>query len=119
MGFRNALKKGMDFVFGSTEHEEITITGNANGLIHDVDVEFNQLHEVVDGNGDVVFQEDYNENFDLLNIRDESTLLYQYNLSTGDLKVLTAGQGVVLTSPDGSEYRIVVADDGTLSTETV
>ena len=39
---------------------------------------------------------------------------------TGDAKVGTSqSAGVILTSPNGTEYRIVVADDGTLSTSSV
>ena len=36
---------------------------------------------------------------------------------TGDAKVGTSqSSGVILTSPNGTEYRLIVADDGTLST---
>ena len=39
---------------------------------------------------------------------------------TGDIKVGTSqAQGVILTSPNGTEYRLIVADDGTLSTTAV
>ena len=39
---------------------------------------------------------------------------------TGDIKVGTSqAQGVILTSPNGTEYRLVVANDGTLSTTAV
>ena len=39
---------------------------------------------------------------------------------TGDVKVGTSqAQGVILTSPNGTEYRLVVANDGTLSTTAV
>ena len=39
---------------------------------------------------------------------------------TGDVKVGTSqAQGVILTSPNGTEYRLVVADNGTLSTTAV
>ena len=39
---------------------------------------------------------------------------------TGDAKVGTGNsEGVILTSPDGTEYRIVVANGGALSTTTV
>ena len=39
---------------------------------------------------------------------------------TGDAKVGTSqSAGVILTSPNGTEYRIVVADDGTLSASSV
>jgi len=39
---------------------------------------------------------------------------------TGDAKVgVSTAQGVILTSPNGTEYRLIVADDGTLSTTTV
>ena len=39
---------------------------------------------------------------------------------TGDIKVGTSqAQGVILTSPNGTEYRLVVADNGTLSTTAV
>ena len=38
----------------------------------------------------------------------------------GDIKVGTSqAQGVILTSPNGTEYRLVVANDGTLSTTAV
>ena len=38
----------------------------------------------------------------------------------GDIKVGTSqAQGVILTSPNGTEYRLVVADNGTLSTTAV
>ena len=38
----------------------------------------------------------------------------------GDVKVgVNTSQGVVLTSPDGTEYRLVVANDGTLTTTLV
>ena len=38
----------------------------------------------------------------------------------GDAKVgVNTSQGVVLTSPDGTEYRLVVANDGTLTTTLV
>ena len=36
---------------------------------------------------------------------------------TGDVKVGTSqASGVILTSPNGTKYRLVVANDGTLST---
>ena len=39
---------------------------------------------------------------------------------TGDAKVGTDNStGVILTSPNGTEFRIVVADDGTLSASSV
>ena len=39
---------------------------------------------------------------------------------TGDIKVGTSqATGVILTSPNGTEYRLVVADNGTLSTTAV
>ena len=39
---------------------------------------------------------------------------------TGDAKVgVSTAQGVILTSPNGTEYRLIVADDGTLSTTAV
>ena len=39
---------------------------------------------------------------------------------TGDAKVGTGNsEGVILTSPDGTEYRIVVANGGALSTTAV
>ncbi len=39
---------------------------------------------------------------------------------TGDTKVgVSTAQGVILTSPNGTEYRLIVADDGTLSTTAV
>ena len=39
---------------------------------------------------------------------------------TGDAKVGTSqSAGVILTSPNGTEYRLIVADDGTLSTSAV
>ena len=39
---------------------------------------------------------------------------------TGDVKVgVSTAQGVILTSPNGTEYRLIVADDGTLSTTAV
>ena len=38
----------------------------------------------------------------------------------GDITVGTSqAQGVVLTSPNGTQYRLVVANDGTLSTSAV
>ena len=38
----------------------------------------------------------------------------------GDVKVgVSTAQGVILTSPNGTEYRLIVADDGTLSTTAV
>ena len=39
---------------------------------------------------------------------------------TGDAKVGTSqSAGVILTSPDATEYRLIVANDGTLSTSAV
>ena len=39
---------------------------------------------------------------------------------TSDITVgVSTAQGVVLTSPNGTEYRLIVADDGTLSTTAV
>ena len=39
---------------------------------------------------------------------------------TGDAKVgVSTAQGVILTSPNGTEYRLIVANDGTLSTTAV
>ena len=48
------------------------------------------------------------------------------NLSTdgsatfaGDIETTTAGDGVILKSPNGTRYRLTVANDGTLSTSAV
>ena len=39
---------------------------------------------------------------------------------TGDARVGTSqSAGVILTSPNGTEYRLIVADNGTLSTSSV
>jgi len=39
---------------------------------------------------------------------------------TGDAKVGTSqSAGVILTSPNGTEYRLIVADNGTLSASAV
>ena len=35
---------------------------------------------------------------------------------TGDIETTTAGDGVILKSPNGTRYRLTVANDGTLST---
>lgn len=41
-------------------------------------------------------------------------------ISNGDVKVgINTSQGVVLTSPNGTRYRLIVANDGTLSTVAV
>ena len=64
------------------------------------------------------------------NVNNEVTLFFNGNEKlattntgvsvTGDAKVGTDNStGVILTSPNGTEYRIVVADDGTLSTSSV
>ena len=64
------------------------------------------------------------------NVNNEVTLFFNGNAKfattntgvsvTGDAKVGTDNStGVILTSPNGTEYRIVVADDGTLSTSSV
>ena len=39
---------------------------------------------------------------------------------TGDVTVGTSqAKGVILTSPNGTQYRLIVANDGTLSTSAV
>lgn len=123
MGLRNALKRGMDFVFGLTEHEAIIINGPAEGaMVYDVETNSVNLAKVETDNssGAYPFRMQYNDNFGLLNLRDDSdTTLYQFDFTSGDMKATTPGQGVILTSPDGTEHRVVVANDGTLSTETV
>lgn len=123
MGIRNALRRGMDFVFGSTEHDDITINGPAqDAMAYDVETNSVNIAKVMTANsgGTYTFRMQYNDSFGLLNLRDDTdTTLYQFDFTSGDLKVTTAGQGVILTSPDGTEYRVVVANDGTLSTETV
>ena len=64
------------------------------------------------------------------NVNNEVTLFFNGNAKfattntgvsvTGDAKVGTDNStGVILTSPNGTEYRIVVADDGTLSASSV
>ena len=64
------------------------------------------------------------------NVNNEVTLFFNGNEKlattntgvsvTGDAKVGTDNStGVILTSPNGTEYRIVVADDGTLSASSV
>ena len=61
------------------------------------------------------------------NVNNEVTLFFNGNEKlattntgvsvTGDAKVGTSqSAGVILTSPNGTEYRLIVADDGTLST---
>lgn len=37
----------------------------------------------------------------------------------GDIETTTAGDGVILKSPNGTRYRLTVANDGTLSTSAV
>lgn len=37
--------------------------------------------------------------------------------NTGDFEALTVGAGFILKSPNGTRYRLLVANDGTLSTE--
>ena len=64
------------------------------------------------------------------NVNNEVTLFFNGNAKfattntgvsvTGDAKVGTDNStGVILTSPNGTEYRLIVADDGTLSTSSV
>ena len=61
------------------------------------------------------------------NVNNEVTLFFNGNAKfattntgvsvTGDAKVGTSqSEGLILTSPNGTEYRLIVADDGTLST---
>ena len=38
---------------------------------------------------------------------------------SGDIESSTAGKGMVLTSPDGTQYKITVANDGTLTSTAV
>ena len=37
----------------------------------------------------------------------------------GDIETTTAGDGVILKSPNGTRYRLTVANDGSLSTTAV
>ena len=37
----------------------------------------------------------------------------------GDLSLLDSGAGMVLTSPNGTEYKITVANDGTITSTAV
>lgn len=55
------------------------------------------------GYGDIGFH--YVTIFDLLHVRN------------ADCEIINIGKGVVIKSPDGTRYRIIVANDGTLSTE--
>lgn len=40
-------------------------------------------------------------------------------VSAGEAEVLTAGSGVILKSPNGTRYRVTVADTGTLTTTAI
>lgn len=40
-------------------------------------------------------------------------------VTAADMEVTTAGDGVILKSPDGTRYRLTVANDGTLTTTAV
>ena len=82
--------------------------------------------------GDVIklAREDGTETYFEANVNNEVKLFFNGNEKlattntginvTGDVKVGTSqAQGVILTSPNGTEYRLVVANDGTLSTTAV
>ena len=82
--------------------------------------------------GDVIklAREDGTETYFEANVNNEVKLFFNGNEKlattntginvTGDVKVGTSqAQGVILTSPNGTEYRLVVADNGTLSTTAV
>ena len=82
--------------------------------------------------GDVIklAREDSSERYIECNVNNAVQIFYNGNEKlattntginvTGDVKVGTSqAQGVILTSPNGTEYRLVVANDGTLSTTAV
>ena len=82
--------------------------------------------------GDVIklAREDSSERYIECNVNNAVQIFYNGNEKlattntginvTGDVKVGTSqAQGVILTSPNGTEYRLVVADNGTLSTTAV
>lgn len=70
---------------------------------------------VVDVNG-----APYNIGFPALNVSDADTnKIAAFQKQYEDFEVVKIGNGYILASPNGTRYRIKVANDGTLSTETV
>ena len=60
---------------------------------------------------------------DLRNTSNQTTILLRSDNGSatfaGDIETTTAGDGVILKSPNGTRYRLTVANDGTLSTSAV
>ncbi len=100
--YRNGVKLSGQRDFTALDGASVTLVSaaNADDILEVVIFENFQREDVVTGDGDSVINGGLTVTNDLRSGSDQSS-------------------GVVLTSPDGTEYRIVVANDGTLSTTAV
>ena len=100
--YRNGVKLSGQRDFTALDGASVTLVSAANvdDILEFVTFENFQREDVVTGDGDSVINGGLTVTNDLRSGSDQSS-------------------GVVLTSPDGTEYRIVVANDGTLSTTAV
>ncbi len=56
----------------------------------------------------------YDHNNDLMQFKTNGSNRLTLN-SSGDAEILTDGKGLILSSPDGTRYKITVANDGTVT----
>lgn len=61
---------------------------------------------------------DYTNNRVIIGGIESSSSPATFEIATGDIKVVTAGKGIILSSRDGTKYyRLVVDNDGALSVD--
>jgi len=101
-------------VSGSGEN---TIIGAFDGNSFGLDIRTSSNNVVLsDGAGNIRFYANSSGNVGLGTTNPTSTL----TVRGGDISVgINTSQGVILTSPNGTQYRLIVADNGTLSTVSV
>jgi hypothetical protein len=100
-----------------TTGSENTILGAYDGNSNGLDTRTSSNNVVLsDGAGNIRFYANSSGNVGLGTTNPTSTL----TVRSGDISVgVSTAHGVILTSPNGTEYRLIVADDGTLSTTAV
>lgn len=115
---RNALKKGMDFAFGSTEHKDITIVkeqgDTGQGVLAKPYSSSQNLFEV-EKDSETDLRVHYNSNFGFVNVYNGDTgdLIVRIDVASGKLIMGQDGTGIEVTSPDGSVTKeFGVLNDG-------
>lgn len=113
------------------------LTTTSTGITVTGDINMNQSSINLDGNGAAIFDNTNNNNAWYIRNGGSNSATLQFGLGTpganikhtfngdgsttfgGDLEIANSSDGIILESPDGTRYRVTVANGGTLSVSAV